>query len=101
MKKVGVKYIIYISLFGVINDNMVKFFVGEYVVIEVVLKVFGIIYIILCNGWYMENYIVLILVVLVNNVFYGLVKNGKILFVFCVEFVEVVVNVLLSEGYEN
>lgn len=73
--------------------------VVEYVVIEVFLVVFGILYIILCNGWYIENYLGVFFVVLEYGVFIGLVGVGCVLGVLCKDYVEVVVVVLISEGY--
>lgn len=62
---------------------------------------FGIVYVLLCNGWYIENYLVSVLLVLEYGVFIGVVGEGKIVFVICVDYVVVVVCVIVSEGYEG
>lgn len=66
---------------------------------EKMLVELGIFYMLLCNGWYMENYLVSVFVVLKYGVFIGVVGEGKIVFVMCVDYVVVVVCVICEEGY--
>lgn len=96
---VGVKFIVYISLFYV--DKFLFGFVDEYIEMEKMLVDFGIVYILLCNGWYIENYFVSVLVVLEHGVFIGVVGDGKIVLVMWVDYVVVVVRVISEVGYEG
>ncbi|OOF65722.1 SDR family oxidoreductase [Rodentibacter sp. Ppn85] len=100
-KKADVKHIIYTSLLGADKPNTVKSLAGEHIETELALKLSGMTYTILRNGWYTENYTASIPTALANNAFYGSAKNGRISSVLRSELAEAAVNVALGEGHNN
>lgn len=93
------KFIVYISLLYV--DIFSFGFVDEYIETEKMLVDFGIVYILLRNGWYSENYFVSVSVVLEYGVFIGAAGDGKIVLVTRVDYAVVAVRVISEVGYEG
>ena len=98
-KKVGVKWIVYTSLFRA--DTTGINIAGEHLASEKTLKESGIAYTILRNGWYSENYTMSIPGAIKGGAFLGSAKDGKISSAPRADYAEAAAVVLSDEGYKG
>ncbi|WP_321322050.1 SDR family oxidoreductase [Labilibaculum sp.] len=95
-KKAGVKWIVYTSLLHA--DTSTLNLAGEHLATEKALKVSGIDYTILRNGWYTENYAASIGGAIAGGAFIGSADNGKISSAARADYAEAAAVVLIDES---
>lgn len=96
-KTAGVKWIVYTSLLHA--DNSSLSLAAEHLATEELLKVSGIDYTILRNGWYTENYTASVPGALKNGAYIGSAGNGKISSAARADYAEAAAAVLTSTGH--
>ena len=98
-KQAGVKQITYTSILHA--DSSPLGLAGEHLATEVALKVSGLTYTILRNGWYTENYTRSAKGAVGAGAFIGNAGDGKIASAARVDYAEAAAVVLAGEGHEN
>lgn len=98
-KKAGVRHIVYTSLLRA--DTSLLSVAQEHPATEADLKLSGLPYTVLRNGWYTENYTGSIPAALANNAFYGSAGDGRISSAARADYAEAAVAVLTSSGHEG
>ena len=93
-KKAGVKLIVYTSLLHA--DTSPLNLADEHIQTEAALKVSGVPYVLLRNGWYTENYTASIPAALANGAFYGSAGEGQIASASRADYAEAAAVVLAS-----
>lgn len=96
-KKAGVKWIVYTSLLHA--DKSTLSLAEEHIATEVALKVSGIPFTILRNGWYTENYTGSVAGAVAAGAFIGSAGNGKIASAARADYAEAAVIVLTGSGH--
>lgn len=96
-KQAGVEFIAYTSLLRA--DTSPLFLGPEHTATEAVLKVSGVPFAILRNGWYSENYTASVPAALKNGAFIGSAGGGRIASAARADYAEAAVRVLTSEGH--
>ena len=98
-KRTGVKRIVYTSLLHA--DTSPLNLANEHRGTEAELRVSGIPFTILRNGWYTENYTASVPGALAGGAFLGSAGNGKISSALRVDYAEAAVAVLTSDGHDG
>lgn len=98
-KSAGVGLIVYTSLLK--TDSSTMGLADEHSETEKLLKASGIPYVILRNGWYIENYTVSIPDIIKQGALYGCSGDGKISAATREDYAEAAATVLTTQGHEN
>jgi NAD(P)H dehydrogenase (quinone) len=98
-KRTGVKRIVYTSLLHADTSQMNL--AGEHKGTEAELRVSGIPFTILRNGWYTENYTASIPSALAGGALLGSAGNGKISSALRIDYAEAAVAVLTTQGHDG
>jgi NAD(P)H dehydrogenase (quinone) len=98
-KRTGVKWIVYTSLLHA--DTSPLNLADGHRATEAELRVSGIPFTILRNGWYTENYTASVPCALAGDAFLGSAGNGKISSALRVDYAEAAVAVLTSHGHDG
>lgn len=99
-KTAGVKWIVYTSLLHA-DMSAITVLSYEHLATELDLKVSGLAYTILRNGWYSENYTASARAAVKNGAFLGSAGDGKISSATRADYAEAAAAVLTSEGHEG
>jgi len=99
-KKAGVQWFIYTSLLHA-ETSAITSLSTEHLATEADLKVSGLTYTLLCNGWYTENYTGSIAGALAGGAFLGSADGGKISSAARADYAEAAVAVLTGEEHQG
>jgi len=98
-KAAGVEFIVYTSLLRTNNSTVP--IAGEHAATEELLRGSGVPYVLLRNGWYIENYTDNIAMPLAHGAFIGSARDGRIAAASRADYAAAAVKVLTTDGHQG